>query len=80
MGIVSSAPRLIGGGGVTSDDGGLVLGAPERLGEAGEGLLLRLKERLRLFSLTAEGTGAKGRARVRGPGSGLGSCSRGNWG
>ena len=63
---------------MTSDDGGLVLGAPdERLGEAGEGLLLRLKERLRLFSLTAEGTGARGRARVRGP---LGSCSRGNWG
>ena len=58
---------------MTSDDGGLVLGAPdERLGEGGEGLLLlRLKERLRLFSLTAEGTGA----RVR-----VGVIVGGNWG
>lgn len=40
-----------------SADGGSVLGAPERLGGGGEGLALRLKERLRLFSLTAEGKG-----------------------
>ena len=59
---------------MTSDDGGLVLGAPdERLGEGGEGLLLlRLKERLRLFSLTAEG---KGGHSVR-----VGDIVRGNWG
>ena len=49
------------------------MGAPdERLGEGGEGLLLRLKERLRLFSLTAEG---KGDHSVR-----VGDIVRGNWG
>ena len=48
-----------GGCGVPSGDGGpsSALEAAERRGEAAAGLVLRLKERLRLFSLTARGKG-----------------------
>ena len=51
-----------GGCGVPSADGGpsSALEAAERRGEAAAGLVLRPKERLRLFSRTARGT--EGRA------------------